>query len=412
MTLPGRREKGIVPTFSHLKLATMSAQRYDTSAMTWTQEEELYLHSIQLSCEQLSNIYLVNFRKLRSIQAKIKIPIIIVGSFTGITSFGTETFPQSSQKWVSIGVGIITIIIAVLNTIESYFKIGENANAAINTTNALQQLREDINKELSLPPLDRQAPGLTFLRDCYTRYQQIMSQAPVLEQGDVYYVAALAASKLNTIIKKNEAKYAPSGANAPKGSTENGRRGGSSGSSRFSTESGKPPVTIYEQIARTIMGGSNNLSKAPSCDSKQSQTVMDIGAPDRLMSSKATSSESKEVQTDIKQPATLSIEFYPDIANDSVSQVKRPGNETTTTTPIMIDDTRNAFVEETSIPRGIVNIVAAIERDLVETNVSPFATVPEVVVEPTLNPDSQEYHVDDIRSFGTDESSGSRRSDT
>jgi len=185
----------------------MSGQRYDAAAMTWTQEEELYLHCIQQSSEQLSNTYLNTYRQLRSIQAKIKIPIIIVGSFTGITSFGTDTFPQQAQKWVSIGVGIITIIIAILNTIESYFKIGENANSAINTTNALQQLREDINKELSLPPLDRQAPGLTFLRDCYTRYQQIMSQAPILNDGSVFYVSALSASKLNSIIKKNEAQY-------------------------------------------------------------------------------------------------------------------------------------------------------------------------------------------------------------
>lgn len=175
--------------------------------MIWTEEEELYLQSIQDSCEKLSAVYLAGYKRLHRIQAKIKIPVIIIGSFTGITSFGAETFPKYAQKWVSVGVGVVTIGIAILNTIESYFKISENCNAAINTTNALQQLREDINKELSLPTNDRQAPGLTFLRDIYTRYQQILSQAPMLDDGSISYINALAAPRLNSIIRKNIVSY-------------------------------------------------------------------------------------------------------------------------------------------------------------------------------------------------------------
>jgi hypothetical protein len=180
---------------------------YHESVLIWTEDEEVYLHSIQRSCEQQSLLYLEQYRRLRNIQAKIKIPVIIIGSLTGITSFGTETFPKYAQKWVGIGVGIVTIGIAILNTIESYFKIGENANGSISTSNALQQLREDINKELSLPSTDRQAPGLTFLRDSYTRYQQILSQAPILDDGNVYYIKAISASRLNSIIRKTDRQY-------------------------------------------------------------------------------------------------------------------------------------------------------------------------------------------------------------
>ena len=302
----------------------MSAQRYDASVMSWTQEEEIYLHSIQLSSEELSNTYLNTFRRLRNIQAKIKIPIIIVGSFTGITSFGTDTFPQKAQKWVSIGVGIISIVIAVLNTIESYFKIGENANAAINTTNALQQLREDINKELSLPAIDRQAPGLTFLRDCYTRYQQIISQAPILNDGGVFYVAALASSKLNSIIKKNEAQYIdpPTSANSPaRKSYETGlsrffgKRPSQENTNKSDNESGKfsivnsrgppthspfsnPPLVnpaILEHLTRHIVSPSSLLSKTITHESKEIQTIQEVVK------------DVKEVE--VKGPASLTIEL-------------------------------------------------------------------------------------------------------
>ena len=177
-----------------------------SSPKTWADEEELFLHAIQKSCENLSNLYLKEYRHLRSLQTKIKIPVIIIGSFTGITSFGSETFPQQAQKWISIGVGIVSIGIAVLNTIESYFKIGENANAAVNSSNALQQLREDINKELSIPVENRQASGVSFLRDSFTRYQQILSQAPILEDGRVLYIDELIKDRIEMLKRKNMRK--------------------------------------------------------------------------------------------------------------------------------------------------------------------------------------------------------------
>lgn len=230
----------------------MSPTRYHPVTMVWTQSEEVYLHTIQTACEELSNAYLETYRRLRNIQARIKIPIIIVGSFTGITSFGTETFPQSVQKWVSAGVGVVTICIAIVNSIESYFKIGENANAAINTTNALQQLREDINKELSLPEDDRQAPGLTLLRDCYTRYQQIMSQAPTLNDGNVFYVKALAATKLDSVIKRNEAKYALINATNANINEENSQTTDAHSNASYVTDSLKASLEDKASKKRTL----------------------------------------------------------------------------------------------------------------------------------------------------------------
>lgn len=179
----------------------------EESINVWVPDEEIYLNSILVSCEKLSNDYLVQYRKWKFVQASIKIPVIIVGSFTGITSFGTETFPLDAQKWISIGVGIITVGIAILNTIESYFKVGENANSSLNTSVAFQQLREDINKELSIPEDDRSAPGVTFLRDVFTRYQQIISQAPTLDDGAVTYIDKVIQKKINVMIKKNDNMY-------------------------------------------------------------------------------------------------------------------------------------------------------------------------------------------------------------
>lgn len=174
----------------------------------WLQDEEIYLHSIQKSCEHLSRLYLDKYRQCKSLQTKLKLPAIIVGSFTGITSFGTDSFPQSGRRFVSIAVGIVSIGIAILNTIESYLKVGENTNSAITAATALQKLREDINKELSLPVADRCDNGIIFLRDVYTRYQQILATAPILDsQENLAYIDTVISQKINAALRTSADYY-------------------------------------------------------------------------------------------------------------------------------------------------------------------------------------------------------------
>lgn len=171
----------------------------------WLPEEEIYLHSILKACENLSNCYLAKHKKYKQIETRIKIPMIIIGSFTGITSFGSETFPPEAQKYISISVGVITVSIAIMNTIESYFRISDTANSSLNASTAFQQLREDINKELSIPTVDRQAAGITFVRDVFTRYQQILSQAPILDDdASMKYVEEVTTQKLKVMKKRNQ----------------------------------------------------------------------------------------------------------------------------------------------------------------------------------------------------------------
>jgi hypothetical protein len=185
----------------------MSKSGKSTSAI-WLPDEEMYLQSIKTSCEHLSKLYLEKYRKCKSLQTKLKLPAIIVGSFTGVASFGTDAFPLPGQKYVAIGVGIVSICIAILNTIESYLKVGENTNSAISAATQLQQLREDINRELCLPSNDRVDSGIVFLRDVYTRYIQILNQAPILEnQENMAYTETI--KKVPTLISNRTTEAIP-----------------------------------------------------------------------------------------------------------------------------------------------------------------------------------------------------------
>lgn len=167
---------------------------------SWRPEEVTYLRNLEVSCVELSQEYHSIYFKLKTTQNKFKIPSIIIGSFTGVASFGSSTFPPGYQKWISVSVGLINVAIAILTTLESFFKLGEDMNASRSSSEQLKKLAEDINREMSLEVSTRQTSGIIFLRDAYTRYHQILSTAPVLQ--DYYISHVVIAKKPETFAQK------------------------------------------------------------------------------------------------------------------------------------------------------------------------------------------------------------------
>jgi hypothetical protein len=147
-------------------------------ANKWLYEEELYLRELSRLCQELSNKYKLYYELYKKRQARFRIPSIIISSVTGLLSFGSTNYPEDSRKYVSITVGIASLCIALLNSIETYMKIGENMTGSAQASIELQKLKEYIDMELSLPIDDRPTQGIIFLRDCYTRYERILDIAP------------------------------------------------------------------------------------------------------------------------------------------------------------------------------------------------------------------------------------------
>jgi hypothetical protein len=144
----------------------------------WLPEEEVYLRDLSKLCQDLSAKYKLYYELYKTRQTKFKIPAIVISSVTGLTSFGTSNFPEKYQKWVSIAVGASSLFIALLNSIESYMKIGETMSGCLQASISLQKLKEFIDIELSLPLDDRSSQGILFLRDCYSKYEKILDLSP------------------------------------------------------------------------------------------------------------------------------------------------------------------------------------------------------------------------------------------
>jgi hypothetical protein len=144
----------------------------------WNNEEIAYLEQLNKLCQTQSQRYKEVYDRYRSLQAKLKIPVIIMSSLAGVASFGTQTFPEDGQRWVSIIVGGVNIIISIMNAIEAYYTYQQIIEKALKTCSELKKLSDEITLELSLPPSERETTGVLLCRKAYGEYESIMQNAP------------------------------------------------------------------------------------------------------------------------------------------------------------------------------------------------------------------------------------------
>jgi hypothetical protein len=149
--------------------------------MRWYEEEERYLKILHEICNRLSTEYMELYTLTHSFQTKMRIPAIVLSSCSGVASFGSSGFGNSAHRYISISVGIVNVFIAIIQTYESYLKIGDIVSKSLSCSLAFKKLADSIYCETFIPVEDRVANGITYLRDCFGRYQTILDQAPPLE---------------------------------------------------------------------------------------------------------------------------------------------------------------------------------------------------------------------------------------
>ena len=153
----------------------------------WCEREEEYLELLHKTCLELAEVYRQLYVETSKVHNKLRLPAIILSSLSGAASFGSSSFassavdPLKTQQYINISIGIVNVFIAMIQTYESFKKIGETVSKSISTCVALKKLSEDIHCMVFIPPGDRDTAGVMYLRDAFNRYQSIMDQAPPLE---------------------------------------------------------------------------------------------------------------------------------------------------------------------------------------------------------------------------------------
>jgi hypothetical protein len=173
---------GVAPQQDHLVPVFVQGPSPVPDGALWHPEEEMYLVQLSETCRQLAAIFRNSFEKNKHRLAMFKIPAILLGSVSGLAATGGSAVitNQEMQKWVSLAVGVTSIGIAVLNSIESYMRVAELMSTSLHASLLFHKLAEDVTVELALKK--RSVPGIVFLKEAYSKYQHALEMAPPIRQ--------------------------------------------------------------------------------------------------------------------------------------------------------------------------------------------------------------------------------------
>ena len=110
----------------------------------------------------------------------LAIPVIVLSTLSGTASIGSQSLFGDNQ-YASVGIGCVSILVGILQTLSSYFAYSRKAEAHHQAYLQYSKLFTWIQVELGLPREERQQPQqiLTSLREQMSRLAETTPSAPM-----------------------------------------------------------------------------------------------------------------------------------------------------------------------------------------------------------------------------------------
>ncbi len=147
----------------------------------WNDRHENILKGLQLNSGKLYKEYqkahLIYKKKLRL----YRIPIIVMSSLSGFLSISNSGYvPASYNKWVSMLVGFVNLMVTVISLIENFKKIDVNMNKTYTAYLDFKKLHDEISMILNTPQNERDDNGYDMSNTFFSRYEMYLNDAPIL----------------------------------------------------------------------------------------------------------------------------------------------------------------------------------------------------------------------------------------
>ena len=111
----------------------------------------------------------------------IDLPVIVLSTIAGTLSIGSsQLFGEGNERGAAVGIGCLSLIVGVLNTVGTYFSWSKRAEAHRISSIEYAKLYRFIQIELGLPRHERMAPSdlLKLVRETYERLTEISPLIP------------------------------------------------------------------------------------------------------------------------------------------------------------------------------------------------------------------------------------------
>lgn len=115
-------------------------------------------------------------KRFSKFSTAITIPVIILSTLAGTASIGSQTL-FGSGPGASIGIGLISISVGIMNTVSSYFGWAKRSEGHRISAVNYSKLHRWISIELALPR-DQRVPAKHFLKEIRSQIDRLYETAP------------------------------------------------------------------------------------------------------------------------------------------------------------------------------------------------------------------------------------------
>jgi hypothetical protein len=148
--------------------------------VTWNRRLEEYFASTGEKAHCLSLIH----KRAEALYSQrrnfIDLPVIIISSVVGFLSVGSSSMFPNNSMGASIGLGVGSLLVSVLNTTGSYFQWAKKSEGHRISAIHYAKMYRFLNIEMSLPRSERMSPHdlLKYTKDSYDRLQEVSPLIP------------------------------------------------------------------------------------------------------------------------------------------------------------------------------------------------------------------------------------------
>ena len=107
------------------------------------------------------------------------IPVIIISTITGTANFALDRFGEDLQKYMTMGIGSLSILAGIISTVSQFLKIAELNESHRVAGLSWGKFYRNIKTELSRHPLDRYTP-LEFIKMSKEEYNRLVDISPFM----------------------------------------------------------------------------------------------------------------------------------------------------------------------------------------------------------------------------------------
>jgi len=149
----------------------------DISSEDWNQNEEEYLKKLHYQCIEFFKFWNQKFLYYEKKNKYFNIPILIISASNSL--FAITLTNWIDQKYVSIINAVLSVMTAIIGSIQLFLKINEKMGSAYIVSIKFHKLSLKISKEMSILREKRICDGKTFLNEIFNEFNDIIEKAGI-----------------------------------------------------------------------------------------------------------------------------------------------------------------------------------------------------------------------------------------